>query len=67
MFRFTIRDKVWFAIAVLIGAMFCGTINSAVSSDSEEAIYQWIRGIVFGGVAAAIAYWLVWAFRGRTT
>jgi hypothetical protein len=65
--RFTIRDKLWLSVTVLIGAMFCGTLNAAISGDSEEAIYQWICGMVFGGAVAAIAYWLVRAFSHRTT
>jgi hypothetical protein len=68
MFRFTIRDVLPLVGAVLAGALFCGSLNAAVSDDPVEAVYQWMRGIALGGFAGAAIYWIVKAVRpGQST
>jgi hypothetical protein len=56
----SIRKLSAFVGAVLAGAAICGTFNAAVSGgDPVEAVYQWMRGIVFGGMCGAAAWWMI--------
>jgi hypothetical protein len=65
MTRFTLRNLMSLAGAVLAGALFCASWNGSVSSDPVDAVYQWIVGIVFGGLAGAACYWVFTAFAER--
>lgn len=58
MFRFTIRDLPWLVVLTITGGLVGGAISGAVTSDPVETVYQWMRGIVCGGLLAAIVSWI---------
>jgi hypothetical protein len=62
MFRFPIRDVLWLMVVVVTGSVLGGSFNAAVASDPVETVYQWMRGIVVGGLLAAILAWTCRAF-----
>ncbi len=59
MSRSAIKNVVDLTIMVGVGAILGGSFNSAVGDDPVELVYQWMRGIVFGGLLAGIVFFVV--------
>ena len=63
MLRSPVSDVLWLTVLVGLGAIVGGSLNAAVAAEPVETVYQWMRGVACGGVAAAVTVWVA-RFRG---